>query len=183
MSEEFGDLVRLERVSRNLRFGGLARLLLDRDATSRQISRMARRLVDIERGGRRDKRLVAQLVRVLELDVGVVSDVLTAERAQELERWHAWLTAAVDPVMHFRAIPGVWITKKLAEVSTADALTIASEFARDKRLIVCLAVDHGLSVWFDQKGREYARVEAAPGQLPTPRMMVRNHPFVLESER
>lgn len=177
---EFGELVRQERVKRNLRFGGLARLLFDRDATPRQISRMAQRLVDVERRGLRHNGLVAQLIRVLHLDAALVSDILTAEKAREDEQRRTWSDEPIDPAMHIRAIPGVWITKRLAGVSTAEALTIASEFARDKGLVVCLAVDRRLSIWFDQHGQEYAHVPTTAEDQPKVHSIIGGHRLAFE---
>jgi len=183
MTEDFGEVLKGERLTRGLRFGALARLILDDDATPKQISRMAQRLVEVERSGRRDKRLVARLVQVLRLDPVLIGNILAAEQAHERERWYEWLNEPVDPVMHIRAIPGVWIAKSLAAVSADDALRIASEFAREKRVVVCVAVDRRLAVWFDRFGHEYARVATTDDAQPQLHSIIGGRPFVIESSK
>ena len=181
--DDFGDLVRSERLRRGLRFGELARLLLDPHATQKQISRAAQRLVDVERSGRRDRRLVAQLVRVLHLDPAVVSHVLAEENAREQERFRECLSEPVDPILHIRALPGVWITKRLTGADAGEAFEIAASFAREKRLTVCLAVDRTLSVWFDRGGREYARVRTTSNDEPKAHTFVGGRRIVFETRK
>jgi hypothetical protein len=55
--------------------------------------------------------------------------------------------------------------------------------ARRNCLRVCLAIDRRTSVWFDERGGEYARTEATPVSDPSPRMMIGDHAIVLETKR
>jgi hypothetical protein len=182
MAENFGELVAAARATRRLRFGALARLLLGPEARAKQISRMAMRLVSIERDGRRDRRLVAEIIRVLDIDRHEATELLARERAEQLATWQRWTVEPVDPVLHVAALPGVWISRQLAGMSEVHAVGVASHFAREKRLRVCLALDRRLSVWFDELGVEYARTEAMPGDTMTPLMTIGGHRVVFRSE-
>jgi hypothetical protein len=179
----FGTLVATARWNRYLTFGDVARLLLGPNPTPKQISRMAARVVDVERHGRRDRRLVRDLIRVLDLDGVIAAESLDREWRDQLAEWETWISEPVDPVMHIRAMAAVWIARQLHGESPERALRIAATFAREKRLRVCLAIDRRTSVWFDERGREYARTEATPVSDPSPRMTIADHAIVLETKR
>lgn len=181
--DDFGELVRFERLKLGLRYGEVARRLLGHGATLKQISRLSQRLVEIERTGRRDKRLVARLVALLHLDPVSVSVLIDAEKHRELQRFREWMAEPVEPVLHIRAIPGVWIAKRLPGFSTDDALRTAADFARQKRVIVCLALDRSLAVWFDREGREYARVATTATDEPKVHTFVSGHPVLFEADK
>lgn len=183
MTETFGTLVATARRNRHLTFGDVVRLLLGPYPTPKQISRVAARVVGVERHGRRDRRLVRDLIRVLDLDGVIAAEALDRERRDQLAEWQRWISDPVDPVMHIHAMAAVWITRQLRGERSEDALRIASTFAREKRLRVCLAIDRRTSVWFDEMGREYARTEATPASNPSPRMTIGGQTIVLETKR
>lgn len=183
MTETFGTLVATARRNRRLTFGDVARLLLGPNLTPKQISRMAARVVDVERHGQRDRHLVRDLIRVLDLDGVIAAESLDRERRDQLAEWKKWIGEPVDPVMHVRAMAAVWITRQLRGESPESALRIAATFAREKRLRVCLAINRRISVWFDETGSKYARTEATPASDLSPRMTIGGHSIVLETKR
>jgi hypothetical protein len=163
-----GDLVAQHRAELQLSFGQLARLL--GATSSRQTSRLSRRIVRIEREGSvLERRLIFRLGAVLEIDKTTLEEAFDAERAEERRQWLRWVNESVPALLHIRAMPTIWYTRELGHISEEAATQIASAYAKKERSSVCLAVNRKLSIWFDKTGAETARTEAGPS-IPSARL-------------
>ncbi|QDV35584.1 helix-turn-helix domain-containing protein [Tautonia plasticadhaerens] len=144
-----------KRQERNLTTGQLARLV-----GYKNLSRGSNRILAFEAGGKVAPDLLGKLAEALE----VSPDEVRRLAAEDYRDWLAWADEPIRPYLVLRwtacAYQRVELPEDDLEPEAAEAY--ASRVARERGLMVSLALSRRLSVYFDARGQAYERREATP---------------------
>ena len=169
MTTHLAEHFRKRRTEMGLKLGQVA-LLVGYQHSARSLSHGCNRLLKFEQTGIINDQLFRKLMAVLEIDQATVN-----ERLQEdLADWLKWANETIRPYIVMRLMPAVYSQAELPDEvrSVEDAERYASEFAKERRLRICLVLSRRVSVYFaDDGSRQYAS-EAVPGGEP-------NQPYTL----
>ena len=105
-----------------------------------------------------------KLMAALDIDQATVNGLLQ----KDLEDWLRWANEPIRPYLVVRLMAAVYSQAELPDEvrSVEEAERYASEFAKERRLRVCLVLSRRVSVYFAANGSfEYAS-EAVPGGEP-----------------
>ena len=144
---------------KGLRLGEVARTL-----GYRNVSKGARRVDTFETTGDIKEHLFKKLAAVLEIDEKTVNGLLQ----EDLADWLKWANEPIKPYLVVRLMPAFYTQGELPDEvrSVEDAERYAGEFAKERRLQVCLVLSRRVSVYFDDDGSFRYASEAVPGGGP-----------------
>ena len=167
-----GSFFHLQRLQVNLSLGQLARLV-----GYRNVSKGSNKICRFEREGTATEVLLAALADVLSIDLPTVESLIDQDRKEYLHAWEAWVNEPVPMQLIARYMPAVYARVALPEeIKTAEqAEAFASEYARQHRRRVCLAISRRHSVWIDAEGQIEARTESTPDDLNVPFMRLKGN--------
>ena len=153
------------RREKGLKLGQVARTL-----GYRNVAKGSRRVQAFEQTGEIDSRLFTKLAAVLEVDQATVNRLLQ----QDLEDWTKWANEPIKPYFVVRLMPAFYSQGDLPDEvkSVEEAERYASEFAKERRLRVCLVLSRRVSVYFAADGSFQYASEAVPGGGPNVPCMV-----------
>lgn len=156
MNKHLSDYVSQQRQLKGIRLGPLAEMLGYKNR-----SKGAQRILAFERGGEITDDFLIKLIRALDLDENEVSEAMN----KDLAEWEEWLNEPVPMRMIVRIMAAVYCPHSIPESITTveDAEAYARQFAKEKRLRVCLALNRRESVWIGADGEIEGRTYAEPG--------------------
>jgi len=154
-----------QRWKKDLSLQQIARLL-----GYRNLNKGVRRVQTFERSGEIDGRLFQKLAAALEVDQATVNRLLQ----EDLEEWTKWVNEPIKPYLVVRLMPAFYSQAELPDEieSVEEAERYASEFARERRLRVCLVLSRRISVYFADDGSFQYASEAVPGGGPNEPCMI-----------
>ena len=169
MTTHLAEHFRTRRTEMGLKLGQVA-LLVGYQHSARSLSHGCNRLLKFKQTGVINDQLFWRLMAVLEIDQATVN-----ERLQEdLADWLKWANEPIRPYIVMRLMPAVYSHAELPDElqSVEDAERYASDFAKERRLRVCLVLSRRVSVYFSDDGSFQYASEAVPGGEP-------NQPYTL----
>jgi transcriptional regulator with XRE-family HTH domain len=171
-----GDYFRARRLELGLTPGDVARRL-----GYQNLSKGARRSLDLEAGHRASADFLARLADLLGITPEAVRQLLERDRRAYVEAWERWASEPVPPQVVVRLLPGVFGTTLLPEGVTTpdDAVTFGQREARRLRKVVFVLLSRRVSVTIAESGEVTSRSVATPDQDVTPVMRLGGKPFRL----
>jgi hypothetical protein len=169
MTTHLADHFRNKRLALGLRLGDLA-LHLGYKGSGRSRVHGCNRLNRFEETGRITETLLGKVAEALDIPNAKIDEL----REEDLRERARWLNEPIRPHMVVRLMAAVYSPVALPDgiESVEDAERYASEFARERRVQVCLVLSRRISVYFDADGSRGLVTEAVPGDEP-------NHPYMV----
>ncbi len=146
MSTHLSRFFRQRRNEKRLGFGQISR-----GCGYRNVAKGCNRIQKFEDRGDIDAGLLQKLAVVLGISDADIARFIEADKAD----WERWADEPTDPFLVVRLIAAFYSPKSIPPDihSNREAMErFASDFAKEKRVRVCLVLSRRLRVWFDQKG-------------------------------
>ena len=144
------------------------------------------RIVELERKGDIHPQNLKKVVAVLELNLEKVERLMQKDQEEYEQEFEEWATVPIRPYMVVRYMAAVYGRCELpGDIKTsAEAEEYASNYAREKGLMVCLVLSRRESVWINKKGQIYHRSEATPYTPNVPHMGLKksNKKFLFKTQ-
>ena len=137
---------RQRRLDKKLSFGEVAR-----GCGYRNVSKGCNRIQKFEDGCDIDTELFQKLATVLDISDADIARCVAADKAD----WERWADEPIEPYIVIRLMAAVYSPKSIPLELHTDQEAMkqfASDFAKEKRLRVCLVLSRRLRVWFDRDG-------------------------------
>ena len=169
MTTHLADHFRNKRLALGLRLGDLA-LRVGYERSGRSRAHGCNRLNRFETTGRITEAMLAKVASVLDIPKTKIDEL----RQEDLRERARWLNEPIRPHMVVRLMAAVYCPVALPDgiESVEDAERYASEFARERRVQVCLVLSRRISVYFNADGSKASVSEATPDDEP-------NHPYMV----
>jgi hypothetical protein len=108
------------------------------------------RIVDFEREGRGDDKLVSKLIHALNIPLGEVQDAVQ----KDLDDWNKWADEPTAMQMIVRLIGPFCMIHHFPEeiITREDAIDYAQNYAKSNHLRVCLVLSRRESAWISADG-------------------------------
>ena len=163
MTTHLAEHFRKRRLEKGLKLSEVA-LRMGYQRTNRSLSHGCNRLHKFEISGDINIHLFKKFMAVLEIDQATVNELLQ----EDLKDWLKWANEPIRPHLVVRLMAAIYSPAELPDEvqSVEEAERYASEFAKQRRLRVCLVLSRRVSVYFDDDGSFQFASEAVPGGEP-----------------
>ena len=164
---------RQRRIEKKFGFGDVARR-----CGYKNVTKGCNRLQKFEDGCEIDGELFQKLATVLDISDADIARCIAADKAD----WERWADEPIEPYLVLRLMAAVYSPKSIPPNIHADQEAMkqfASDFAKEKRLRVCLVLSRRLRVWFDREGGVERTTEDSFDESYGPYMQVCGKKFLL----
>lgn len=146
MKSHLGNYFRRVRSDQNIKLSRLARLV-----GYENVKKGCPRLGTFERTGKITGDLLSRLAQLLRIDTETIAVLIDRDR----QEWERWKSKPIEPYLIIRLVSAMFCHKVLPDKITVrnQAVTWASEYARQVRLEVCLAWSRKDVIYFNNEGQ------------------------------
>ena len=172
-----GQLVRRRRLESCLSLRRMAVAL-----GYRNVNKGIRRVQSLEVSGVADETFWRKVQNVLELDKSEVRQAFE----RDWQAYQTWLDESIEIRCIIRWMPAIYSEVVLPADVKGDpeqARKFARNLARPKHRKVWLRLSRRLTVWVDERGEDFDRLEAIPERPEGPSMRVSGRRFLLRDKR
>ncbi len=171
MVNNLSQYVKEQRQARNLNRAELAKLM-----GYSNVTKGMNRITALENGQDLHPEILEKIIKALNLDRKKVETLLQSEKQEYEKAFEEWADTPVPMKLIVRYMAAFYISRELPlQITTADqAEEYACNFAREHRLMACLALSRRQALWINREGEVYYRATATPYNFIIPFIKLKN---------